>query len=695
MPLAGTAPTHRSSASGASAPASGRSFFCYLLRLVPITIVTMNGTDLLTAYRTSRSEGAFTELVRRYTSLVYSAALRRLADASLAEEASQTVFLRLAKAAPKLSNDAALVAWLHRTTVHVAIDLWRSEIRRRTREQHSAAMQPASAEDTPLWNAVAPQLDEALDQLSDEDREAVLLRFFAQKRMREVGQALGVSEDAAKMRVSRAIDRLRTRLAVRGVTCTAALLAGFLAERTVEAVPSHLLPRLVALKFAASTASSGITTLLPTTKLGVTLATLLVSVVCLVALLPSRNSAGRHPAQEAATGVAAVPGPLPGRPVPRRATPTSFQGDTSSWDKVRLRLHVVDAATGASLSSATVRAAYFYAGGVPEGHNPPTDAAGTVAIPEPEKTGDRGMNIFVAAEGYVPKCLSWHESTPTNYTIKLDPALSVAGTVVDEQGQPVAGVKISVATPGIKKDQQENVAFNGGNSDVLTDAGGHWLCPYVPREYETVRLILTCDGYTVTEVSVPVGTPASLNTTLVIKRGYTVTGHVLDPEGQPVTNAKVRELHTFGLRKQSTRTKEDGAFTLHGVWVPFPSEPKVNLIVQARGFAPQIQTVQCTEPTNVVNFTLTKASLFRGRVVDEAGNPIPNATVRTDCGNDGLDEYEWRTQTDAQGRFAWDCAPPDSVLFWFEAPGFDWIRDLPLVPDGSEHEIKLTRKAGQ
>ena len=233
-------------------------------------MVKMNGTDLLTAYRRSRSEGAFTELVRRYTNLVYSVAHRRLADASLAEEVTQAVFLRLAQSAPKVSGDAALVGWLHRTTVHVAIDVWRSETRRRTREQHAAAMEPTSSEDARLWSEMAPQLDEALNQLRDEDREAVLLRFFAQKRMREVGQSLGVSEDAAKMRVSRAIDRLRAQLALRGVTCTVAVLAGFMAERSIEAAPGHLLPRLVALKFAASTGSTGIASLLPSAKLGAT-----------------------------------------------------------------------------------------------------------------------------------------------------------------------------------------------------------------------------------------------------------------------------------------------------------------------------------------------------------------------------------------------------------------------------------------
>jgi protocatechuate 3,4-dioxygenase beta subunit len=217
----------------------------------------------------------------------------------------------------------------------------------------------------------------------------------------------------------------------------------------------------------------------------------------------------------------------------------------------------------------------------------------------------------------------------------------------------------------------------------------------VPKEYETVTLILTCSGYAVTVASVPVGKPESMNANLVIRPGFTVTGHVLDSQGRPIAGATVRELHNYLRRKQSTKTADDGAFTLRGVWVPFPAEPNMNLIVQAKGFAPQIRAVQCSEPTNIANFALTKASLFRGRVVDETGSPIPNATVRTDTGNDGLDEYGWLTQADAEGRFEWDSAPAESVLFWFEAEGFEGIRDLPLLPDGSEHEIKLTRKAGR
>src|SRR4051794_29880629 len=101
----------------------------------------MNGTDLLGEFRKSGSDRAFGELVRRYTNLVYSAARRRLSNDAAAEDATQTVFIRLASAPPDLRDDAALVAWLHRTTVHVSIDLWRLETRRRVREEHAAVMQ--------------------------------------------------------------------------------------------------------------------------------------------------------------------------------------------------------------------------------------------------------------------------------------------------------------------------------------------------------------------------------------------------------------------------------------------------------------------------------------------------------------------------------------------------------------------------
>ena len=210
----------------------------------------MNGTDLLAEFRQKRSEDAFRQLVRQYTNLVYSIAKRRVANAALAEEITQLVFIRLARACPKFHADAALIGWLHRTTVHASIDLWRSETRRRTREEHAVAMQPDPNE-TPAWNDLAPVLDEALNELNDTDRQALLLRYFNDQTMRDLGASLGVSEDAAKMRVSRALEKLRARLGARGLGCGAVGLGTLLGQHAVEAAPAHVAANLAALKLPA------------------------------------------------------------------------------------------------------------------------------------------------------------------------------------------------------------------------------------------------------------------------------------------------------------------------------------------------------------------------------------------------------------------------------------------------------------
>lgn len=196
----------------------------------------MNGAELLTEFRRRRSEQAFADLVGRYGGLVFSVAKRRLNNAALAEEAAQSVFLRLAQSTANLASEAELIGWLHRTSIHVAVDLWRSETRRRAREEKAAAMQSTDLNETP--SALALVVDEALDELSETDRQTLLLRFFDGRKMRELAEKLGITEDAAKMRVSRSLDRLRERLTAKGVQTTAASLAAFLAEQAVTALPA-------------------------------------------------------------------------------------------------------------------------------------------------------------------------------------------------------------------------------------------------------------------------------------------------------------------------------------------------------------------------------------------------------------------------------------------------------------------------
>ncbi len=200
----------------------------------------ISDNELLRNYVAEGSETAFAELVQRHLSLVYSAALRRTdGDAPLAEDVTQFVFTALARDAAKLQRHTILSGWLYVATRHAAANAVRSERRRRIREQEAHAMHENSAS-APDWNQLRPELDRVMDALNERERDAVLLRYFENRPFAEIGLALSISEDAARMRVERALDKLRTLLAQRGISSTAAVLAAMLANQAVVAAPAGL-----------------------------------------------------------------------------------------------------------------------------------------------------------------------------------------------------------------------------------------------------------------------------------------------------------------------------------------------------------------------------------------------------------------------------------------------------------------------
>jgi RNA polymerase sigma factor (sigma-70 family) len=180
--------------------------------------------QLLQQYTCERSESAFGELVTRHIDLVYSVALRVAGgDSHLAQDVTQTVFLDLARKAASLPQDAVLAGWLYRHAWFTAAKMVRTERRRQTREQ--TAMEMRALDDTTgsPWEQIAPHLDEGLNQLSASDRDAIVLRFFKQQDFRVIGAALGVSEDTAQKRVSRALEKLRSLAAEALVAAPAGL----------------------------------------------------------------------------------------------------------------------------------------------------------------------------------------------------------------------------------------------------------------------------------------------------------------------------------------------------------------------------------------------------------------------------------------------------------------------------------------
>jgi RNA polymerase sigma factor (sigma-70 family) len=224
---------------------------------------------LLRRYRHEGSDAAFAEVVRRHIDFVYRVALRRTAGhAHDAADVSQQVFTALARHADELSRHPMLIAWLHTATRHAAAKLIVSARRRHAREQDSAALAAADRPDsTPDWPTLRAVLDEAIDTLDDADRTAVILRFLEQRPFAEVGAALRLSPDAARMRTDRALEKLQSWLAGRGITSTAAALTSVVAAQPLVAAPAELATTLTARALAVAHHGAAVTSASTTTGL--------------------------------------------------------------------------------------------------------------------------------------------------------------------------------------------------------------------------------------------------------------------------------------------------------------------------------------------------------------------------------------------------------------------------------------------
>jgi RNA polymerase sigma factor (sigma-70 family) len=232
--------------------------------------------QLLREYAASRSDSAFRELVRRHIDLVHSAARRLVRDSHTAEDVTQAVFTALSKDARKVSSHPVLAGWLHKTTRHLSTNVIRADVRRRVREQQAIAMNeqagPAS-EPEPLWTDIASHLDAVLCELSESDRDAVILRYFEKRSAKEIAATLGITAEAAQKRVNRAIERLRESFARRGVTGSAAGLSATIGSNAIQAAPSGL-----AAAIAGAVLTSSVTTTTTTTTVMIILQKILIPV---------------------------------------------------------------------------------------------------------------------------------------------------------------------------------------------------------------------------------------------------------------------------------------------------------------------------------------------------------------------------------------------------------------------------------
>jgi RNA polymerase sigma factor (sigma-70 family) len=711
-----------------------------------ISIADMNDTQLLANFVQHGSEPAFRTLVERHLPLVLGTARRITGESGLAEEVAQTVFILLARKAPRLGPGTILSGWLYRTTRFVAARAIVAEQRRRRREQKAVSMQLQNDPD-PHWQKVAPQLDHALGRLSETDRNAVLLRYVQECPVRDVGAALGLGEEAAKKRIARALEKLRRILRRRGTEVSAAAFIAGVARESASAAAAGLAQQISAAAVAHATVGAGLTAGTSALVADVLAAWRWAKIKALLAagagllvvasVVPSAFRSAREQASPTLAG-------------PKDQTPSASGRSEQVADNLpatslleaaarqgiplrSLRVTVLDAVSGDPIPGAGLTHSLMW---TPQGGTPPpplrTGPNGTASFPVPERLpgGERmdQFSVFVSAKDYATRTINWLSSTgsvlslvSTQYTVCLESGIILSGTVVDDAGQPLAGVRIGaignsykgysystdtsgkvISPPVIRQEDFPSYSVNSEGprrEAIVTERQGRFELPHFPSDLRAVVIDLVGPDGARHRFRTPQGKSLTADSLLevsfqdlrggtarfVLPRGVTVEGIVLDAAGEPVSGAAVTEGSQWGNLRVLSRSETDssGRFTLSN-----RPPREIILAASAEGHASASTAVLVKPGMEQVRIQLAPEQPLRGRLVNEAGHSVPGASVGlVDYLNEGLG-LSWSGKTDAEGRFVWRSAPTNEVVLSITTPEPAY-RIVRLRPANTEHLITL------
>ncbi|MBN8247261.1 MAG: sigma-70 family RNA polymerase sigma factor [Verrucomicrobia bacterium] len=673
-------------------------------------------SELLRLYGEAGDQDAFSRLLQRHVDLVYSAALRQtLEDAGAAQEVTQAVFTDLAEKSMRLANHPCLCGWLYSSVRVAAAAYRRGEGRRRVREARYAAMTDLITPPAPPpeWNEVRAVLDDAMAELPDPDRHAVLLRFFESQSHAEIGQRLGISENAARMRISRALEALREALGRRGVVSAADALGILIARHAVTAAPAGLVTRIGARLAPGGVTRSPVVRRLPRGAV-LTLGVAGVALLTVTGLLSALRF-GHPPGPGATDSATSAMIPREGLNDPGTA-PQGSSGEAAAVPLVPsarpletdrfLVLTVVAKDSGAPIPNVMLDH-FVRTGPGPLGslsRKVATTRGGVVSIRVP--TNVLLLDLTTRTEGFADTRLRWEpplgQQIPTNHVLRLERGVHWGGRVVDPDGNAAVGAKVIIWRESMPSAIHGSESHEFGDISVTTDELGNWSVTRVAPEAVTrCRIVAQHPEHQPSE-SLALGSHPDVAAALGLQSqvlrlnpGRVVRGTVVDDLGLGVAEARVRLTQPV-LRETFTST--DGSFELAGC-------PSGNQWIQvtASGFAPGRFALGASDDGGRIEIPLARASTLRLRVSNAAGQPVSNAWF-------SFSVNPWETspkpgwppppplvgfadRTDAEGRGQWTDAPTGSPRLDFFAEGYEMRFAVPVAADGVEHEVILERAA--
>ena len=678
--------------------------------------------ELLRRFANDQDEAAFEQLMRRHVDLVHSAALRQAGlDPQAAQDIAQTVFIDLARKAWQLCEHASLTGWLYTAVRHAAAAHGRTEARRTQREQTALFMNPAEFNlgPEPDWSRLRPLLDAAMYELSSTDREAILLRCFERRAYAEIGVRLGVGENAARMRVDRAMERLGGLLARRGVNSTAAGLALVLETHAVTTTPPSVAEGILRCTRGALRPSGIPSVTSPLVRLGWSWTLAILLMVGIGGQMWTNRQTGSSAVRsDSAPGTAESSDRRHSVRSDITADGTQAGGAPSrdTEDGVADRLNIVDGSilhllfvaqdTGYPVPNVTVT----YRGSERSHFTQSQYTAspnGEVWIRILPETSY--LELTSISEGFADTRLTWHpdkgDKIPERRQVRLERAVLIGGRILDPAGNPVPGATVSLShwVRGGLRPTEEGDEFM--SIETTADQTGAWksqriaasTLPFIqglafhpdfqPSNVEGYQGQLGLDHRALEQ---------ELKTQRHVFRlrgASIVEGEVVDESGAPIAEARVRVGHKDFTGSRETRTDLDGRFLIRG-----GPTGTTSVTAEAQGFGANTLSMDIKDRNEPIRIVLAKAIPLRIRVVDTNGMPVPKAYVllvniapvpNPPVEGKSLLQASFEGRTDAEGRTVWEDAAAGTHEFDVWATGFTRKSRAQVPADDKEHDIVL------